>query len=97
MFYLDDLLIMANRKEKVAEHCAATTYLLEFLVNYTKSRIQLVKSFTSLGFVVESCKKELSPPITKNSRKRFLPCKRVGKHTARAVSLECVDSEKTFT
>ena len=51
MIYLDDLLIMADTREKASEQCIVTICLLEslgFLVNYEKSQVQPVLELVDL-------------------------------------------------
>ena len=68
IIYLDDILILAQRKDMLLHQTAATLELLEslgFLVNYKKSHLLPTQVMTFLGFIVDSTKKQLSLPPEK--------------------------------
>ena len=74
MIYLDNLLIMADSREKASDQCIATICLLEslsFLVNYRKSQVQHVQVLTFLGLVVDSTQRTLSLPSQKLVKIKF--------------------------
>ena len=68
VIYLDDLLIMADTREKASERCIVTFCLLEslgFLVNYERSQVQPVQVLAFLGLVVDPVQRTLSLPSQK--------------------------------
>jgi len=68
VIYLDDLLLMAQRKDLLISHVAQTVHLLEqlgFLVNQEKSQLSPSQQATYLGFVINSQEMKLYLPQTK--------------------------------
>ena len=68
VIYIDDILVMAESREKAEDQASGLTYLLQclgFTVNMTKSILIPTQSLEFLGFSVDSRTMELSLPAHK--------------------------------
>ena len=68
VIYIDDILVMAESREKAEDQASGLTYLLQclgFTVNTTKSTLIPTQSLEFLGFSVDSRTMELSLPAHK--------------------------------
>ena len=82
IIYLDDILILAQRKDMLLHQTEATLELLEslgFLVNYKKSQLLPTQIITFLGFTVDSTKRQLSLPPEKMKQIKGRPPSFLGK------------------
>ena len=71
VIYIDDILLMHQDKDKLAEITASAVRLLEslgFLVNYIKSVLTPIQRLIFLGFMIDSIKRELRLPTEKLSK-----------------------------
>ena len=68
IFYIDDILLVAESKEKLRDQVSAQVYLLQclgFTINKEKTVLELTQSLVFLGFTVDMTKMELSLPPDK--------------------------------
>ena len=65
VIYMDDMLLMADSKQKLAEHIQSTLFLLKnlgFIVNSKKSILQPTQEIEFLGMIVSSLSMDLKLP-----------------------------------
>ena len=65
VIYMDDMLLMADSKQKLTEHVQCTVFLLEnlgFIMNSKKSILQPMKEIEFLGMIVSSLSMDLKLP-----------------------------------
>ena len=68
IFYMDDILLMAESKEKLKDQASGLVYLLQclgFTINMEKTALEPSQSLVFLGFTVDTTKMELSLPPEK--------------------------------
>ena len=91
VIYIDDMLVMAESKEKAEDQASGLTYLLQclgFTINTKKSVLDPTQSLEFLGFLVNSLTMELSLPTGKLKKIRAESRKLLGAEqiTNRALS-----------
>ena len=65
IFYIDNILLMAESKEKLKDQASGLVYLLQclrFMINMEKTALEPSQSLVSFGFTVDMTKMELKLP-----------------------------------
>ena len=90
VFYIDDILLMAESKEKLRDQAAGLVYLLQclgFTINTEKTTLSPTQSLVFLGFTVNTTSMELSLPPEKLKKIRAEARKLLGAEPIPARSL----------
>ena len=90
IFYIDDILLMAESNEKLQDQSAGLIYLLQclgFTINQEKTVVELRQSLVFLGFTVDTTEMELSLPLDKIKKIRAEARKLMGAELVSARSL----------
>ena len=77
VIYMDDMLLMADTKQKLTEHVQCALFLLEnlgFIINSKKSILQPMQEIKFLGMIVSSLSMDLKFPGEKISKIRLEAC-----------------------
>ena len=79
--YIDDILILAESRDKARDHAMGLVYLLEnlgFAVSKAKCQLEPTQNIEFLGFTVDSLKRELSLPrgkVKKYQNRHTIPAR----------------------